>query len=270
MKNLNILKKLLILIIIGLYSNSSSAQCTSKFKYSVVNLTAAFTDLSYTSSGTITDYYWDFGDGDTASAQSPSHTYSTTGTYVVTFAIYTTTGCTDTLRDTISIQSMTYVSSTAFQASTSLVSPGSSKQAIVGVKVITSATGAAINIDKLTFNTAGTNFASTNITNAKVWYTGNSSKFATTTQYGSTIASPTGQMDFNSSQSLLNNANYFWLTYDIQSGANTGDSVDAKVVSMKVAGTTYTPTVTTPNGSRIIGDYCTPSSYSNSSSLYYL
>jgi PKD repeat protein len=43
-------------------------------------LTVFFTDLSTNA----TSWYWDFGDGNTSTDQSPSHTYSTPGTYTVT------------------------------------------------------------------------------------------------------------------------------------------------------------------------------------------
>ncbi|HZI52197.1 MAG TPA: PKD domain-containing protein, partial [Chitinophagaceae bacterium] len=42
-----------------------------------------FTDLSTTPVGTIVSWDWDFGDGATSGAQSPSHTYSNTGFYTV-------------------------------------------------------------------------------------------------------------------------------------------------------------------------------------------
>src|SRR5690554_1264725 len=42
-----------------------------------------FTDLS-TSSETITDWTWDFGDGSTSSAQNPTHSYTNAGNYTIT------------------------------------------------------------------------------------------------------------------------------------------------------------------------------------------
>jgi PKD repeat protein len=48
-------------------------------------LTVAFTD---TSTGTVTGYSWNFGDGTTPStAQSPSHQYSTAGSYTVSLTV---------------------------------------------------------------------------------------------------------------------------------------------------------------------------------------
>jgi len=43
-------------------------------------LTVQFTD---TSTGTITGWQWDFGDGSTSTLQNPQHTYTATGTYMV-------------------------------------------------------------------------------------------------------------------------------------------------------------------------------------------
>ncbi|MDZ4756536.1 MAG: BNR-repeat neuraminidase N-terminal domain-containing protein, partial [Bacteroidota bacterium] len=169
------------------------------------------------------------------------------------------------------IPPMTYTSSTVTQASTVFVTKGSTTNAILGINVDMSVTGSPINMDSIVLHTTGTNGtnnATTNISNAKIWYTANSSAFAATTQYGSTIAAPNGQMNFLGTQPLTNNTNYFWLTYDIKSGANTGDSVDARAIRMRVAGTAQTPTVTSPAGyRRIIPAYCTPSHSYNYSGL---
>ncbi len=50
------------------------------FTYTATNQTVAFTD---TSSGNPTSWSWDFGDGNTSTAQNPSHTYASGGTYTV-------------------------------------------------------------------------------------------------------------------------------------------------------------------------------------------
>jgi gliding motility-associated-like protein len=58
----------------------------------------AFTNLSTCSSNTtISGYSWNFGDSQTSTATSPTHAYTTGGTYNVTLITYTTLGCTDTL-----------------------------------------------------------------------------------------------------------------------------------------------------------------------------
>jgi PKD repeat protein len=47
-------------------------------------LTVDFTDQS---TGSIDTWSWTFGDGGTSSAQNPSHTYTSAGTYTVTLTV---------------------------------------------------------------------------------------------------------------------------------------------------------------------------------------
>lgn len=57
-------------------------------------LTVHFTDQSRPGSGSITQWLWDFGDGHTSSAQSPTYTYQTPGTYTVQLMVTNSYGCT--------------------------------------------------------------------------------------------------------------------------------------------------------------------------------
>jgi PKD repeat protein len=52
--------------------------------YGTAPLTVQFTDQS---TGEITDWAWDFGDGETSIEQSPSHTYDTVGEYTVSLKV---------------------------------------------------------------------------------------------------------------------------------------------------------------------------------------
>jgi PKD repeat protein len=52
-----------------------------------------FTDQSYSSSGSIVNWFWDFGDGTTSSSQNPIHQYSADGTYSVKLSIFTADSC---------------------------------------------------------------------------------------------------------------------------------------------------------------------------------
>ncbi|MEI6395355.1 MAG: DUF1566 domain-containing protein, partial [Verrucomicrobiota bacterium] len=52
-------------------------------------LTVSFTDSS---TGTITNHLWNFGDGATSTANNPSHTYTNTGSYTVSLAVFATAG----------------------------------------------------------------------------------------------------------------------------------------------------------------------------------
>jgi len=56
--------------------------------------TINFTDL--TLGGMLTDWLWDFGDGNTSAQQNPSHTYNLPGSYTVELTVTNAGGCTKT------------------------------------------------------------------------------------------------------------------------------------------------------------------------------
>ena len=55
-----------------------------------------FFDQSVATSGAITGWYWDFGDGNTSTLQDPIHAYTSSGVYNVTLDVTTSSGCTNT------------------------------------------------------------------------------------------------------------------------------------------------------------------------------
>ena len=105
------------------------------------------------------------------------------------------------------------------------------------------------------FNTAGSNNITTNVTAARVLYTGNTSTFsmgAVIRQFGADITSPSGTLAFTSAgDTLRSGANYYWLVYDIPTTANLGDTLDGTCTSFTDS-ITRTPTVVSPAGYRII------------------
>jgi gliding motility-associated-like protein len=66
-----------------------------KYKGCVTD-TIQFTDSSNANGRTIIKYYWDFGDGDTSMAKSPTHVYQKSGTYTVKLYVLTDIGCIST------------------------------------------------------------------------------------------------------------------------------------------------------------------------------
>jgi PKD repeat protein/C1A family cysteine protease len=81
-----------VLTVNGLGGTSTKTQTINVYKVPKANfkatpkkgvspLTVSFTDKS---SGTITEWLWDFGDQQTSTDRNPSHTYNTPGTYTVT------------------------------------------------------------------------------------------------------------------------------------------------------------------------------------------
>lgn len=75
------------------FSNEASATVSSSAPVAdfASNITSGHAPLSVTftstSSGNITGYSWNFGDGTTGTAQNPSHSYGTAGTYTVSLSV---------------------------------------------------------------------------------------------------------------------------------------------------------------------------------------
>lgn len=61
-----------------------AADFTSNRRTGRTRLTVRFTDLS---TGTVSGWLWDFGDGATSTSQSPSHTYTIPGAFTVTLEV---------------------------------------------------------------------------------------------------------------------------------------------------------------------------------------
>jgi hypothetical protein len=145
---------------------------------------------------------------------------------------------------------MSYTSSTAIQYIVTPVRKHSTNNIILQIPVVTSGLTAPLTVSSITFNSSGSTTAS-DISNAKVFYTGTSSVFSMSQQFGSDFNNPSGSFTINGSQVLRGGTNYFWLTYDIRANAGSGNQVDAQCNSIMI-GTSRTPTVQSPVGSRTI------------------
>jgi gliding motility-associated-like protein len=61
-----------------------------------LNNTTTFTNTSSLSSGTISSYNWQFGDGTSSASPSPSHIYSSSGSYNASLTVTSLAGCSQT------------------------------------------------------------------------------------------------------------------------------------------------------------------------------
>ncbi|WMN12180.1 PKD domain-containing protein [Marivirga salinae] len=59
--------------------------------------------FEFSTSENIVSYLWDFGDGSTSTAISPSHQYGSDGEYYISLEVESTAGCTNIFYDTLSI-----------------------------------------------------------------------------------------------------------------------------------------------------------------------
>ncbi|MCG2826174.1 MAG: PKD domain-containing protein [Thermoplasmatales archaeon] len=62
-----------------------------------------FTSLSMDDDGTISSYYWNFGDGRTSTHQNPTHQYFDNGTYTITLTVTDDDGATNTTSKNITV-----------------------------------------------------------------------------------------------------------------------------------------------------------------------
>ncbi|NTW33943.1 MAG: hypothetical protein HGB12_15230 [Bacteroidetes bacterium] len=145
---------------------------------------------------------------------------------------------------------MLCTSSAVTQNELSNVNIGSINAEIIGIKIVTTGT-CALTLTSFTFSTNGSHDPANDIAQAKVYYTATSSVFATTTLFG-TYLNPNGTFTIFGSIALSPGTNYFWLTYDIASGASLRHLVDAECQSMVVEGITHTPHPKSVKGARTI------------------
>ena len=148
---------------------------------------------------------------------------------------------------------MTYQSSTVTQSNTSDVHLCDVDQKIIGIEIVTTGTFNPLDLTQVRVRTDGSTAPLTDLTNMDVFYTGNSSIFDPTPLFGSAAPAANGiDITISGSQSLLEGTNYFWLAYDINPGGAAGNVLDAVCNQITVDGSNFTPTQTSPSGSRTI------------------
>jgi len=96
---------------------------------------------------------------------------------------------------------MTYASSTTTQ-NANPIPIGGVHQQIIGIQVVTAGSLSPISATQFDLNTTGTTSTS-DISNAKIFYTGTSNIFAKVNQFGSTVVSPSGSYSVVGTQTLV-------------------------------------------------------------------
>ncbi|MBP6334135.1 MAG: PKD domain-containing protein [Bacteroidia bacterium] len=79
-------------------------------------LSSVFTDASNVSTGNITSWTWNFGDGNSSSGNSANHIYSSNGNYQTTLIVTTDQGCTDTIQQNVTVYMLPTAGLTASDA----------------------------------------------------------------------------------------------------------------------------------------------------------
>jgi PKD repeat protein len=88
-------------------TNKSNEKPCAMFGYgldrSISNTSIKFIDRSTNVNGSITKWYWDFGDGESSTLQDPTHTYADIGTYTVTLTVWNENGLSNTTYEEINV-----------------------------------------------------------------------------------------------------------------------------------------------------------------------
>lgn len=88
-------------------AGSGNTPPVANFTFTTSGLTAAFTDSSTDSNGTIASRSWNFGDGTTSTATNPTKTYAAAGTYTVTLTATDNQGATNSSSKSVTVSSTT-------------------------------------------------------------------------------------------------------------------------------------------------------------------
>jgi hypothetical protein len=124
---------------------------------------------------------------------------------------------------------------------------GTLAEAIIGVKIITSGSKNALELQNLDIDTKGTQ----NVSNIKVFYTKGSEKFTRDNLVANQVI--TGAVErVGLNQSLAMADNYFWITYDISPNAVNEDIVKAECNTITVSSINHNNTMLNHAG-RVIG-----------------
>lgn len=86
-------------------SGTGNVAPTANFSFTSSGLTASFSDSSSDSDGSIASRSWNFGDGTSSTATSPSKTYSAAGTYSVTLTVTDNGGLTNSKTSSVTVAS---------------------------------------------------------------------------------------------------------------------------------------------------------------------
>ncbi len=129
----------------------------------------------------------------------------------------------------------------SYQADSANIVRGSLGNEIIGINIKADGNcGTPLTVNEFKLNTAVSDNPSFNITEAKIYYTGNSPDFAAVNLLGTRIK-PNGPFKITAAtpQILLEGNNFFWLAYDVRDSAVIDNYLDGECVSVIIDSIDY-------------------------------
>lgn len=99
---------------VSIFVQPAVADFYNNLDTTITNVPIQFADSSQAGLGTITNWFWDFGDGSTFTGQNPQHAYTDTGLFTVSLIITNSEGCTDTITSEILVIELPVIVPNAF------------------------------------------------------------------------------------------------------------------------------------------------------------
>ena len=130
--------------------------------------------------------------------------------------------------------------------------PGLTQKRILTIVVENSGALNPLSATRFDIDLAGTtNLA--DLSNARLYYTGNSGTYTTSVTFGSLIALPPATFSISGSQTLAPGVNYFHLAIDVAAGALVGNFVDASCTAVEIDASDRSPNPASAPGALRIG-----------------
>lgn len=86
-------------------TNAINTPPSASFTFACSDLTCTFTSTSIDADGGVVAWTWDLGEGTSLTAQHPTHTYASEGTYAVTLTVTDDAGASDTTSQNVTVTS---------------------------------------------------------------------------------------------------------------------------------------------------------------------
>jgi hypothetical protein len=146
---------------------------------------------------------------------------------------------------------------TTFLNNAQTVSVNTSNNPILQVQVNVTGAISPFTVTDLTLTTSGCTNPATDISTAKIYFTGTSNAFSTTTGFGSGMSNPNGTYTINGTAVLSEGINYFWIAYDIKNSATINNLLSGCCTQIIGTGTmgTRVPSITCPVGSQSVSSF---------------